>query len=574
MPAQSALKYFVLAIAVLLLASPAFISSISTQYSHAQTRSGPIGVIIPMYAYPGSTWDSIIHVKEAYPNVPVVVVVSPSSGSGSYPDQNFVNGIRQMQSAGIEVVGYVDTMYTSVGISSAEAQVNDYNSWYRVNGIMFDDMMNTLGTENYYATLNSYTHSLGIALTMGNPGATVPPSEAGVFNILNIYESPGLPSLSNLYYNAPTSDFSLVAYGAPYSSAYIEEAANYVGYIYLTDLSYPNPWTEIPSYFTQEVALLSSLDGSGSSPTPAEPSGGASTLTVKSVNSLGNPISGYYTALYTSSGSKVSSGYTTSSYNVNDGASYQIQAVSYDACTFSHWSGGAISGSTSDPAPISISSDSTVTAVYAGSNCGAQTSSGGRTSSGGGGSATITVKSVLQNSALFKGIYVKITSSSGNVVDSGFTPLTFKGVLGDSYTVHAGNWGSYVFTNWEGSGSTNPSATITLSQNAVLTAVYNTTGGAGSNSPRDSFMTLTINSVDLNGNPFMGVWLQVRDSSGNVVAQGLTSLTLSVDPGARYTVTMSNWEYYIFRHWSGGSTKPSMTVIPTQSTVLTAYYST
>src|SRR6267143_1422124 len=71
------------------------------------------GIVIPLYAYPtDSTWATAIQVHNAHPNVPMIVVVDPTtSGSGPSIDQNYVSGIHNLQAAGITVLGYIDTIY-------------------------------------------------------------------------------------------------------------------------------------------------------------------------------------------------------------------------------------------------------------------------------------------------------------------------------------------------------------------------------------------------------------------------------------------------------------------------------
>src|SRR3989449_577955 len=87
-------------------------------------------------------------------------------------------------------------------------------------------------------------------------------------------------------------------------------------------------------------------------------------------------------------------------------------------------------------------------------------------------------------------------------------------------------------------------------------------------------ISLTVNSVDLSGNSFTGQWVQLNDSSGNTIATGFTPATFSVTSGSQYTVFAANFQNVVFNHWSDGNTNPSRAITPTQSTTLTAYYST
>ncbi len=125
-----------------------------------------------------------------------IAIINPDTGPEDYQDSNYVRGVKEMQAAGIIVLGYVDTTYASDDISSVEANARLYDNWYDVDGIMSDDMSNTTSDESYYATSNSYVKSLGMNFTMETPGVTIPKSEVGVFNLLDIYESSGTPASS------------------------------------------------------------------------------------------------------------------------------------------------------------------------------------------------------------------------------------------------------------------------------------------------------------------------------------------------------------------------------------------
>src|SRR5438132_172651 len=108
-------------------------------------------------------------------------------------DPNYVTGIKNLQAAGITVLGYVYTSYAARSISSAESDVISYKNLYNVNGIMFDEMSNVVGNENYYSTLTQYVKSHGMTMTVGNPGTSTRASYIGTVDNITIYESSGAP---------------------------------------------------------------------------------------------------------------------------------------------------------------------------------------------------------------------------------------------------------------------------------------------------------------------------------------------------------------------------------------------
>ena len=157
------------------------------------------GLIVPLYSYPtSSTWSALIQAKQANPSVPVIAIINPDSGSGTVSDANYVTGVASLQSAGITVIGYAYTGYGGTSLSSVEANISNYKSFYNVNGILFDAMSSSTSTEFYYSSLNSYAKSLGMSVTVGGAGNAVPSSFIVILNMYVIYEGAGLPSTTLL----------------------------------------------------------------------------------------------------------------------------------------------------------------------------------------------------------------------------------------------------------------------------------------------------------------------------------------------------------------------------------------
>ena len=408
--------------------------------SAVHASSSPIGMVIPLYGTPtGGTWTAVIQAKEAYPNVPFITVIWPTTSQ----DSDYVQGVEDLQAAGIKVVGYVATDYGSVSISSVESQVEDFKDWYNVNGIMFDEMNNTVADQSYYTTLNSYVHSsMPGSLTVGNPGTQVPDSLIGTFNMLIVFERASYPTLSFITYPGyPPSDFGIIVHDVSLETSFLTSVSGIVGWVYITNSA--QSYDVLPTYFTTEVATLESIDASTTA-----------SLAVSSASLAGQTITGMWATL----------------------------------------------------------------------------------------------------------------SQNGVVLASGFTPQTFTGVVGDSYVLHVGNYGDTVFCYWQ-DGNTSAYRPITLTGSTSYTAYYSTTGSCPAKVP------VTVISETTAGTEFKGMWLTVT-SDGEKIDSGFTPLTFEATVGDSYTISMSNYEDYVFAHWSGGSTSPVLTIDPIVSTTLIAYYST
>ena len=404
------------------------------QPRHVSASNAQTGVIIPLYAYPNSSWGAVVQAKAAHPNVPFVVVINPNSGPGSWWDPNYASGIQRMQSAGIVVIGYVYTSYASRPLSSAVADISAYKALYHVNGIFLDEMSNVAGQEGYYSYLNGYARSLGLTLTVGNAGTDTLPSYIGTVDTIIINENSGLPSISSLagwHASYGKQNFASISYGVAMTPSFVKSASAYLGYMYLTDVGMPNPYGSLPSYFSGLVASFDALQ--------------RAFLTVLSTTLSGGSLTGLWTTVQ-SNGATVASGFTPFTFEGTYGASYTISAGNYQNEVFDHWSGGG-----SGPITVTLTQDVVLTAVYITS-------------------VSITVNSVSLGGAPIAGLWTVI-QSNGAVVASGFTPLVFTGSYGAQYTVSVANYQNYVFQYWQ-DGGTNPVRTVTLGQSVVLTAVY------------------------------------------------------------------------------------------------------
>lgn len=219
------------------------------------------GTIVPLYTDPSnSSWTAIVTAKLAHPSVPVIAVVNPNNGPDAARSSSYTSGIAKLQQAGIVVIGYVATGYTSRGIPAVEADIDRWKAFYPgMQGIFFDEQSNTVGDETFYKTVSQYSKAQGLSFTVGNPGTDTGPSYIGAVDVGLIYESFGLPATSRLtgwHSSFPRSNFGIIPYGAALDHAYVKAAKAMVGYIYVTSDDLPNPWDSLPSYFADLLADL------------------------------------------------------------------------------------------------------------------------------------------------------------------------------------------------------------------------------------------------------------------------------------------------------------------------------
>ncbi|MCI0557056.1 MAG: spherulation-specific family 4 protein [Nitrososphaera sp.] len=228
--------------------------------------ASPTGIIVPLYSYPGDTWDELVRIKNNSPGVPIIAIVNPSNGVGSVKNPDYVSGINEFKSAGIIVLGYVWTDYAKRDISQVKSEISKYKNWYAVDGVFFDAMSNGQRKAYYYKNLSNYANSKGLEYTIGNPGTDTREKYIGTVDSIVIHENAGIPSLSYLdgwHSTYEKKNFSFVSYDVEsLDESYIVTATQYVGYLYVTDDALPNPYDSLPGYFEQLVSIVSEANGS------------------------------------------------------------------------------------------------------------------------------------------------------------------------------------------------------------------------------------------------------------------------------------------------------------------------
>ena len=216
-------------------------------------------LLFPFYIYPNADWVTLANIKKST-GTNVIVVINPASGSVSTTDPNYVQGIKNLQAAGILVLGYINTDRGNVSPAIVETQMGYYKNEYAVNGIFFDNMSVYSNEIEYYSGLAQSAKNFGFSHTAGNPGSSCDLGYTGVFTILNTYENAGLPSLTEIQSVCPlpqSQKYSITCHDTPsVSESYVLGIALYASYCFFTDQTEPNPYDRLPSYFSQEMALL------------------------------------------------------------------------------------------------------------------------------------------------------------------------------------------------------------------------------------------------------------------------------------------------------------------------------
>lgn len=268
--------------------------------SGAPARAGGVGVIVPSYFYPGTggpggLGDGWAAMAAAAAEIPVIAVLNPDSGPGPSEDSNYAGAMTNLENAGGKVVAYVYTNNGNAPLATVEGQISTYISQYGslINGFFLDGMFVTPSTLSYYQTLDAYIKGLSASYTVvGNPGqpflnGVTPQDYLSTADVFNIFEGPNkapspgdagfdaYPYGVNWFQGYPSDRFSNTIFDVPpdsgdpaQSAAMLADLSRAVqlnaGYVYITDQTLPNPYTQLPSYWDQEVAALAAVPEPGS----------------------------------------------------------------------------------------------------------------------------------------------------------------------------------------------------------------------------------------------------------------------------------------------------------------------
>ena len=277
---------------------------------------------VPAYIYPSGSgltdWQDIA----AGGSSVGFAIANVANGPSGAVDSNWTTAIGDAHSAGVKVLGYVDTGYfgtadgrlTRLGEGSVSAWLDqaeaDVNQWYKlygsaVGGIFFDDALSTCGTgneyANLYAELSQYVKANHPgALTVINPGTDVPSCYANSADVILRFEG----SYSSYQSFTPESwesgydahKFMDIVYSTPsadLSTAVGVSKTDGAGYVDFTDAGEPNPYDVLPSYWSSELADLP-VTSTGTPITPATPTTSGVTGTGATLSwTTGSSVTGY-----------------------------------------------------------------------------------------------------------------------------------------------------------------------------------------------------------------------------------------------------------------------------------------
>lgn len=239
-------------------------------------------LLVPAYFYPSfdpaqSQWDQMQAALST--GARITAIMNVDNGPGTAINSDYVAAVQSFRAAGGRVLGYAYTCYgnnqcqpglpATRTVNNVLADANRYAQWYGLDGIFLDEMASQTAALPYYTALAQGLRSAHPGWQIvGNPGTAPDAAYLGVADTLVTFEDGGG---SYAGYTPPTwaaqepaSRQAHLLYNvsgvAAMQSALAQARARNVGYVYITDDRYipgdpsaPNPWDNLPSYWTQEA---------------------------------------------------------------------------------------------------------------------------------------------------------------------------------------------------------------------------------------------------------------------------------------------------------------------------------
>jgi len=244
------------------------------------------GIMIPYYAYPTDVYNntdilSMMDFARKYKTVPIMVILNPSNGAGTVVDGNYTYGIKMLKGAGCTVIGYVSTDYTNNSLATVKADIDMWMKLYPdTEGIFLDEMSweDDPVKLSYYKELNRYVKSLGMRVTIANPGDNV--TEAYIVNecadIFMDWERAEFPSdvdMEQKWNNGSSSHSHNKRCGAVYdglldggwdaaNQAIFKKMTEYYGWVYYTEDTTANPWDSLSTFMQDMVDIITDAPSS------------------------------------------------------------------------------------------------------------------------------------------------------------------------------------------------------------------------------------------------------------------------------------------------------------------------
>ena len=494
------------------------------------------GIFFPLFTRPGEMWDDMLEYRLEHPSLPWISVINPDNGPGQQALPQYTENVAELRKSNVVVLGYISTFWAAVPIEDAKKDINTYKKFYDLDGIFIDEMSNNKGFVGYYKELTDYAKEHGMTYVVGNTGTDATPEYVGAVDNIVISEGFGVPSLSRLggwHIEHDKKNFSYIAHSqSTIDRSYVLTSADFASYVYFTDDYMPNPYDKFPSHFDELLAILDPRTQSK-----------MHNVVVKSTDLTGAPVNG--TLSLSLGDDKVASSKGWVMQVGESGDSYVATALNGRDKVFEYWE----DGNRSRTKTITLDDSSKIVTAYYRAKTAADPPG-------------LTVNALAENGGDLS--MEVVVESGGELVERGFTPFRFEGEPGEKYSLYIAEWSNFVFDRWANGDRSNLQEITFTNEEQILTAYYHY------ETPAAALHTLTVNAYDSDGG-IATMWTTVR--LGSETHTGYTPLTIPVEKGKTYTVSVGDFRDNVFDRWEDGSNSRTTEIkIKSQHEELIAHY--
>ena len=226
----------------------------------------PLSLLLPIYIDPGTTqvpWNKVISTAS---QIPTTVVINPNVKIEDCKTPSFKAMLARLEAANIETVGYVATGYTRRGKAAVKADIAKFKDCDGLDGIFFDEVINTTASQAYYDDICTYSRTLFNGKLVLNPGTNTMIPFTNEYCDVNLFieESVGMWeefAPYGFYGGATDPGLAGIVHTVPNNATAMKKVVDTafsrkLDYIYVTDKTVPNPWTELPTFWNGLVNYI------------------------------------------------------------------------------------------------------------------------------------------------------------------------------------------------------------------------------------------------------------------------------------------------------------------------------
>jgi Spherulation-specific family 4 len=212
---------------------------------------------LPAYFGLGPQWDQMVNLGRESD----IAIVNLADGPGPKPREDYRAGIQRARQSGAKVVGYVYTLFGARDIQQVKTDVDNFKSWFGVDGIFIDNMSAEAAMLPYYRELHDYIKSSPGGFIVGNPGLVPDRGYMDTSDVLVVFEGTYDSYMSREFpdwvHDYSPDRFSHMVYetsGAAQMADVVRvSTSRNAGYVYATDGRLPLNWQNLPNYWPAEV---------------------------------------------------------------------------------------------------------------------------------------------------------------------------------------------------------------------------------------------------------------------------------------------------------------------------------